>query len=193
MAIKKNSSYVPINSVHHVAYRCRDAEQTRWFYEDILGLKLAAAMAFDHVSGTSKKLEYMHIFFEMKDGNYIAFFDDPHNAPPDFFKDMNGFDSHLAVQVENLDDLRKIKKNLDNIGWSSFEIDHDFVRSLYIFDPNGIQLEFTCRAIDHDEIMQEDANKAHKELEKWTSRTRDLKIKSFGEEALNLRSKNTIK
>ena len=50
----------------------------------------------------------MHIFFEMKDGNYIAFFDDPHNAPPDFFKDMNGFDSHVAVQVENLDDLKKI-------------------------------------------------------------------------------------
>ena len=55
---------VPIKNVHHVAFRCRDAEQTRWFYEDILGLKLAAAMSFDHLSGTDKKIEYMHIFFE---------------------------------------------------------------------------------------------------------------------------------
>ena len=54
---------IPINNVHHVAFRCRDAEQTRWFYEDILGLKLAAAMAFDNLSGTDKKIEYMHIFF----------------------------------------------------------------------------------------------------------------------------------
>ena len=70
------SNNIPITNVHHVAFRCRDAEQTRWFYEDILGLKLAAAMAFDHLSGTDKKIEYMHIFFEMVDGNYIAFFDD---------------------------------------------------------------------------------------------------------------------
>ncbi|MDA9661351.1 VOC family protein, partial [Gammaproteobacteria bacterium] len=61
---------VPIKNVHHVAFRCRDAEQTRWFYEDVLGLKLAAAMSFDHLSGTEKKIEYMHIFFEMLDGNY---------------------------------------------------------------------------------------------------------------------------
>ena len=53
---------VPIKNVHHVAFRCRDAEQTRWFYEDVLGLKLAAAMPFDHLSGTDKKIEYMHIF-----------------------------------------------------------------------------------------------------------------------------------
>ena len=53
---------IPINNVHHVAFRCRDAEQTRWFYEDVLGLKLAAAMAFDNLSGTDKKIEYLHIF-----------------------------------------------------------------------------------------------------------------------------------
>ena len=52
-------------------------------------------MAFDNLSGTDKKIEYMHIFFEMTDGNYIAFFDDPFNAPEDFFVDMNGFDSHM--------------------------------------------------------------------------------------------------
>jgi glyoxylase I family protein len=30
----------PIHQLHHVAYRARDAEETRHFYEDILGLPL---------------------------------------------------------------------------------------------------------------------------------------------------------
>ena len=184
-----SKKYVEIEGVHHVAYRCRDAEQTRWFYEDVLGLKLAAAMSFDHVSGTDKEMKYMHVFFEMSDGNYIAFFDDPHNAPSDFFKDMNGFDSHVAVQVNSLTDLEKVKEQLNSVGWDSFTIDHEFVTSLYIFDPNGIQLEFTCRAKDHDQIMEEDANKAHKELDEWTKKTRGLKLEKFGNEALDLREK----
>ena len=31
---------VPIHGLHHFAYRCRDAEETRHFYEDLLGLPL---------------------------------------------------------------------------------------------------------------------------------------------------------
>ena len=142
-------------------------------------------MSFDHLSGTDKKIEYMHIFFEMQDGNYIAFFDDPHNAPGDFFKDMNGFDSHVAVEVESMEDLKAVESNLNSIEWGSFIIDHEFVTSLYIFDPNGIQLEFTCRASDHDEIMEEDAAKAHQEIKKWTEKTREMKVQKFGEEALS--------
>ena len=178
------SKSIPINNIHHVAFRCRDAEQTRWFYEDVLGLKLAAAMSFDNLSGTDKKIEYMHIFFELVDGNYIAFFDDPYNAPEDFFVDMNGFDSHVAVEVKSMEHLKAIESKLDFIDWDSFIINHEFVTSLYIFDPNGIQLEFTTRASEHDKIMAEDAAKAHQEIKAWTSRTRDMKVKKFGEESL---------
>ena len=31
-----------IKSLHHNAYRCRDSEETRQFYEDFLGLRLAS-------------------------------------------------------------------------------------------------------------------------------------------------------
>tara|TARA_Y100001936_G_scaffold9318_1_gene8410 strand:- start:1245 stop:1808 length:564 start_codon:yes stop_codon:yes gene_type:complete len=187
--MKSENSNFNINNVHHVAFRCRDAEQTRWFYEEVLGLKLAAALAFDHLSGTEKEMEYMHIFFEMKDGNYIAFFDDPHNAPSDFFKDMNGFDSHVAVEVSSMEEIENIKNKLSKVGWDSFLIDHEFVHSLYIFDPNGIQLEFTCRDKDHDQILDDDAKKAHKAIEDWTKKTRKLKVETFGSEALDQREK----
>ena len=48
----------------------------------------------------------------MVDGNYIAFFDDPYNAPEDFFVDMNGFDSHVAVEVESMNHLKAIESKL---------------------------------------------------------------------------------
>jgi len=33
-----------IKGLHHAAYRCRDSEETRAFYEDFLGLPLATAV-----------------------------------------------------------------------------------------------------------------------------------------------------
>ena len=103
---------------------------------------------------------------------------------------MNGFDSHVAVEVSTMNDINEIRDKLSLIGWNSFEINHDFVVSLYIFDPNGIQLEFTCRTNDHDKIMKEDAEVAHEELKKWTERTRDMKLNSFGKKDLDKRKKN---
>ena len=44
-----------LGNVHHAAFRCRDAEQTCWFYEEVLGLPLAAAMVLDALPGTGKK------------------------------------------------------------------------------------------------------------------------------------------
>ena len=34
---------IHVKGLHHNAYRCSDSEQTRQFYEDFLGLKLANA------------------------------------------------------------------------------------------------------------------------------------------------------
>lgn len=76
----------PIGSTDYAAYRCRDAEQARWFWQDVLGLTLAAAPDFEEfssVEGEARK--YMYLFFELGDGNMIAFFDDPDNVSPDFF------------------------------------------------------------------------------------------------------------
>ncbi len=69
-----------LKHVHHSAYRCRDAEQTRWFYEDVLGLPLTLAMVFDEEPGTARKIDYMHLFFTMGDDHSIAFFDAPEVA-----------------------------------------------------------------------------------------------------------------
>ena len=45
---------VPINGLHHFAYRCRDAEETRCFYEDLLGLPLFHYIRADTVPSTGE-------------------------------------------------------------------------------------------------------------------------------------------
>src|SRR6185436_8765956 len=64
----------PVLGLHHAAYRCRDAEETRHFYEDILGLPLVHVVTADHVS-TGSTSSFAHVFFELADGSCIDFFD----------------------------------------------------------------------------------------------------------------------
>ena len=65
----------PIQQLHHYAYRARDAEETRHFYEDILGLPLYHIIQSDYVPSTGEYCPYTHFFFRLQDGSFIAFFD----------------------------------------------------------------------------------------------------------------------
>jgi len=160
-----------IKGIHHSAYRCRDAGETRAFYEDVLGLPLAAALAFDEEPGSGRKHPYVHIFFRLPDGNFIAFFDAPDSAKPDAFRMAHGFDRHVAFEAAGLDELAAHKARLDAAGVPCFgPIDHHFVRSLYFYDPNGLQLEITARAPDHDAIMAREAAGARDVLRDWSAR-----------------------
>lgn len=60
-----------IKGLYHFAYPCRDAEETRAFYEDVLGLPLVHCMQVESAPSTGEAGPYAHIFFEMGDGSYI--------------------------------------------------------------------------------------------------------------------------
>ena len=59
-AVLKDASALPapppIHQLHHYAYRARDAEETRRFYEDILGLPLYHIIQSDYVPSTGRVL-----------------------------------------------------------------------------------------------------------------------------------------
>ena len=55
---------------HHVAYACRDAEATRHFYEDLLGMPLVHTEVKAGEGGF-----FRHLFFDTGDGSCIAFFE----------------------------------------------------------------------------------------------------------------------
>lgn len=178
----------PVNNMHHTAFRCRDAEQTRWFYEDVLGFKLAAAMVFDEEPGRAVKREYMHLFFQTADGNFIAFFDVPDDVEEKMFIARHGFDQHIAFEVDSMEQLKAWRRHINKQGRPCFgPIDHGFVHSIYMYDPNGVQVELTTKDSRYDQIMEEDSAKAHAVLKEWTAKTRAIKEQRVNRELLDQR------
>lgn len=188
---EKSPSLKPAIGIHHAAYRCRDAEQTRWFYEDVLGLPLSMTMVADEVPGYQTKVPYMHLFFALGNGEFVAFFDQPDSARPEQFKGkVDSFDRHLAFEVADEAGLLAWQKRINAMGVSCLgPIDHDFVKSVYMYDPNGFQVELTLRTPEHDAIMLGERETARQVLRDWTQRTRQQKEALFGAEALDLRSR----
>jgi catechol 2,3-dioxygenase-like lactoylglutathione lyase family enzyme len=163
-----------ITGMHHSAYRCRDAAETRAFYEGVLGLEVAAALAFDTKPGTDEPLDYMHIFFALGDGNYVAFFDIPEGATDAHFALKSGWDLHFAFEATDRTALDDFHARLTDHGVRVFgPVDHGFITSIYAYDPNGIQIEITCRAADHDAILAGERAKADRAIDHWS----DLKAR----------------
>jgi catechol 2,3-dioxygenase-like lactoylglutathione lyase family enzyme len=161
----------PLTGIHHSAYRCRDAEETRAFYEDVLGLPLAAVVQEEQEPGSGRPNPFVHLFFRMGDGRFIAFFDAPETAKDGDFKLVHGFDRHVAFEAEDEATLLAWRDTLNGAGVPCFgPIDHGFVKSVYFADPNGLPLEITARVADHDAILAEDAKTAHAVLAAWTAR-----------------------
>jgi catechol 2,3-dioxygenase-like lactoylglutathione lyase family enzyme len=64
-----------LQRLHHVAYRCLDAAETVDFYTNVIGLRFAHAISQDRVPSTQEFSPHLHIFFELGDGSYLAFFE----------------------------------------------------------------------------------------------------------------------
>jgi len=179
-------------NIHHLAFLCRDAEQTRWFYEEVMGFKLVAALDFESSPGSGEPLEYMHLFFEMGNGDHIAFFDIPDDLQESDFNLESGFKKHVAFEASSMEELNRWKDHLNKeIGNVSDPINHEFVHSIYFYDPNGINLEITCRDKSYENIMKKDSLEAHDNIENWTKKTRLKKESKTSLEMLNERKVET--
>jgi len=162
----------PIQRLNHWAYRCRDAEETRHFYEDILGLPLACVIKADTVPSTGEYCPYVHIFFEMADGSYVAFFDLGDGKPTVPDPKTPAWVNHLALQMNSVAEVEAAKKRLEYNGVEVLGVtDHGFLKSIYFFDPNGVRLELTAFTTTPAE-MQKKREQAHASLKVWTDRPR---------------------
>ena len=153
-----------IKGLHHNAYRCRDSEQTREFYEDFLGLPLTGALRIRE-SMTGRNTDVLHSFFQLGDGSYLAFFEAP-DRPFDF-KNQHDYDLHIALEV----DADTLKRFFDRAKAEGREVrgvsDHRFIHSIYLRDPNGYVIELTAKEPDHDEAMDPSRNNARQILDEW--------------------------
>jgi catechol 2,3-dioxygenase-like lactoylglutathione lyase family enzyme len=153
-----------IKGLHHNAYRCRDSEQTRQFYEDFLGLPLSGSLVINETK-TGRPTSVLHTFYRLDDGSYLAFFEAPDQ--PFEFKNQHDFDLHIALEVaapvlaEML--ARGKARGLEARGIS----EHGFVRSIYFRDPNGYVIELTAKTPEHARMMDPATNQAREILQRW--------------------------
>ena len=133
----------------------------------MIGLPFAGALEIN-TTKTGRDTQVLHTFFQMEDGSFLAFFEDP-NTPFEF-KDQRDFDLHIAVEVarEHLEPMMARGKalGLETRGIS----DHDFIDSIYFRDPNGYVIELTARrAGKENDVGHGDPQEI---LKRWTAAKR---------------------
>ena len=155
-----------IKGLHHNAYRCRDSEQTRRFYEDFLGLPLSGSLDISETK-TGRPTSVLHTFYRLDDGSYLAFFEAP-DMPFDW-KPQHDYDLHIALEVERPVLAEMMAKGkaagIETRGIS----DHGFIDSIYFRDPNVYVIELCAKRADHDAAMDPEKNLARETLHRWTA------------------------
>ncbi len=154
-----------IKGLHHNAYRCRDSEETRRFYEEFLELPLADAFEIKETQ-TGRKTSVLHSFYEMGDGSFLAFFEAP--GRPFEFKDQHDFDLHIALEVDDTTLRRMFEKGKAEGIETRGVVDHGFVQSIYFRDPNGYVIELAAKSNGGGDPVER-RSAARQSLESWQS------------------------
>ena len=155
-----------IKGLHHNAYRCRDSEETRKFYEDFLGLPLVHTLKIEETkTGRATGTGVLHTFFQLDDGSCLAFFEAP--DMPFEFKEQHDFDLHIALEVEPEVLDRMFAKGKAESREVRGVSDHKFIRSIYFRDPNGYVIELAAKVSGHESAMDPTKSHAREILDKW--------------------------
>ena len=153
-----------IKGLHHNAYRCRDSEETRRFYEEFLGLPLAATLELGETK-TGRTTDTLHTFYALDDGSFLAFFEAP--DMPFEFKTQHDYDLHIALEVEEPTLRAMFEKGKANGIETRGIVDHGFIHSIYFQDPNGNVIELTARLPNHAQSVDPNGNGAREKLARW--------------------------
>lgn len=115
--------------VHHVALLCADVSRTIDFYQGVLGFPLTELFENRDYPGST------HFFFDIGNGNALAFFDFPGLGLVDYAEVLGGL-HHLALSV-SADVWEDKKAALDSAGVDT----HIVQTSMYFNDPDGTRVE----------------------------------------------------
>jgi len=118
--------------VHHMALICSDVETTVRFYQDVLGFPLVDVMENRDYPGST------HFFHDIGVGNLLAFFDFPGLGLGQAVE-ANGGVQHIAISVH--------QEGFDAAGIPYLGPDRGLVTSIYVKDPDGIQIELIAEPL----------------------------------------------
>jgi catechol 2,3-dioxygenase-like lactoylglutathione lyase family enzyme len=132
---------MPVTHMQHYMVLSRDLEKTRHFYCDVLGLRTGPRPPFDfeglwiyvgdvavvHVAGQASYADT---------GRLV-----------DVVKERHGSGSvdHIAFAATNFDEL-VASFNKHGVEYRSTRVPDSDLRQLFVFDPDGIQIEINIRA-----------------------------------------------
>src|SRR6266576_963759 len=116
--------------IHHTALLSSDVERTIRFYQGVLEFPLTEIIENRDYQGSN------HFFFDVGNGNLLAFFDFPGLDLGPYAEVLGGL-HHIAISVAP-DTWARLKDKLDAAG---IEYAHVSGTSLYFRDPDGVRLE----------------------------------------------------
>ncbi|WP_020664356.1 VOC family protein [Amycolatopsis benzoatilytica] len=116
--------------IHHTALLSSDVERTITFYQDILGFPLTELIENRDYPGSS------HFFFDVGNGNAVAFFDLPGLDLGPYAEVLGGL-HHLALSLTP-ENWAGARARLDAAG---VEYQEESGTSIYFADPDGARIE----------------------------------------------------
>ncbi len=142
----------------HIGLSTLDLDKTKDFYENVLGFK---TVRFDEIE-IKEGGRIRHAIMDAGHDQLIAFMEarDVPGIPKEYDAGINrglGLPSafyHFAFEAGNEGALEQKRLELIAKGVKVTDVyDHDWAKSIYFKDPNGIQLEFCCYTRD---LLKED-------------------------------------
>ena len=119
--------------VHHIAMICSNPEETITFYQGVLGFPLVEIFENRDYLGS------MHFFFDIGEGNLLAFFDFPGLGLGEILEAHGGL-QHLAISMTP-ENFEEAKLRVEAAGIEYRGPDLGVKNSIYMRDPDGIQIE----------------------------------------------------
>ena len=116
--------------LHHFALLCSDVRRTIEFYQDVLEFPLTEIFENRDYAGSN------HFFFDIGNGNLLAFFDLPGLDLGPYAEVLGGL-HHLAISVTP-EKWEYLRGKLDDAG---VEYMVESKSSIYFRDPDGARLE----------------------------------------------------
>ena len=147
----------------HIGLSTLDLDRTRDFYENVLGFKAVRCDVIKVKEGGRIR----HVFFDTGRGQLLAFMEarGVPGVPAAYDAGITrglGVPSafyHFAFEAGSEVGLVEKRNELLARGVDVTEVvDHDWAKSIYFKDPNGLQLEFCCftRNLDDDDARMQD-------------------------------------
>jgi catechol 2,3-dioxygenase-like lactoylglutathione lyase family enzyme len=116
--------------LHHFALVSGDVERTVRFYQDLLEFPLTEMFENRDYAGST------HFFFDIGNGNLLAFFDFPGLDVGPYEEVLGGL-HHIAISVEP-ERWKHLQRKLDEAG-VEYHLESEV--SMYFRDPDGARLE----------------------------------------------------